>query len=166
MPDTKINQSLAHAFADLSKAAARKKIYSRKAAKDGHPEVAHLLRAMAESEAVQARRLFNSMIGKIDTSDEYLTTIFEKEMQEILENYAKLINNSADERPAFLHALAQLRAAGIRLRSFYSPASRAVNVTTDARYFVCRFCGYLGTDHPPEKCPICGAPTDAFRDIR
>lgn len=164
MPDTKISQYLPDAFTRLSRGAARKKIYSRKAAREGRPDVARLLRAMSASETVQARRLFNSMIGKIDTSDEYLTTIFEKEIQEILENYAKLINNSADERPALLHALAQLRAAETRLRSFYSPASRAVNLTTDARYFVCQFCGYLGTDHPPEKCPICGASAEAFQE--
>ena len=161
---SKTEQHLGHAFALLSKAATRRKIYSRKATREGRPDVARLLRAMSASEAVQARRLFNSLIGKIDTSDEYLTTIFEKEIQEILENYAKLINNSTDERPALLHALSQLRAAETRLRSFYSPDSRDVNVKTDARYFVCRFCGYLGTDSPPEKCPICGASRDAFQE--
>lgn len=163
---SKTDQHLAQAFAQLSKAATRRKIYSRKATREGRPDVARLLRAMSASEAVQARRLFNSLIGKIDTSDEYLTTIFEKEIQEILENYAKLINNSTDERPALLHALSQLRAAETRLRSFYSSDSRDVNVKTDARYFVCRFCGYLGTDSPPEKCPICGASRDAFQETK
>lgn len=161
---SKTDQHLAQAFAQLSKAATRRKIYSRRASRDGHPEVARFLRAMSASEAVQARRLFNSLIGKIDTSDEYLTTIFEKEIQVILENYAELINNSTDERPALLHTLSQLRSAETRLRSFYSPDSRDVNVKTDTRYFVCRFCGYLGTGSPPEKCPICGASSDAFQE--
>jgi rubrerythrin len=163
---SKTDQHLAQAFAQLSKAATRRKIYSRKATREGRPDVARLLRAMSASEAVQARRLFNSLIGKIDTSDEYLTTIFEKEIQAILENYAKLINNSTDERPALLHAFSQLRAAETRLRSFYSFDSRDVNVKTDTRYFVCRFCGYLGTDSPPEKCPICGASRDAFQETK
>ena len=82
-----------------------------------------------------------------------------------LENYTKLIENSTDERPALLHATSQLRAAENRLRSFYSPDNRDVNVDTDARYFVCRFCGYLDTDSPPEKCPICGASSEAFQEI-
>ena len=79
---SKTDQHLAQAFAQLSKAATRRKIYSRRASRDGRPDVARLLRAMSASEAVQARRLFNSLIGKIDTSDEYLTTIFEKEIQD------------------------------------------------------------------------------------
>jgi rubrerythrin len=91
MPETKTDIYLAHAFAELSKAAARRKIYSHKAAKDGRPEVAHFLRAMAASDAVQARRLFNSLIGRVDKSDDYLTTVFEKEVQEILASYTELL---------------------------------------------------------------------------
>ena len=165
MSDTKTNQSLAQAFARLSKAATRRKIYSRKAAKEGRPEVARFLRAMSASEAVQAHRLFNSLIGRVDTSDAYLSSIFEEEVQTILENYSELINNAAAEKPALLHALLQLRAAETRLRSFYSRDSKDVHVDKDAGYFVCRFCGYLSIDSPPEKCPVCGAPMDAFHEV-
>lgn len=165
MSDTKTNQSLAQAFARLSKAAARRKIYSRMAAKEGRPEVARFLRAMSASEAVQAHRLFNSLIGRVDTSDAYLSSIFEEEVLTILENYSELINNAAAERPALLHALSQLRAVETRLRSFYSQDSKDVHVDNDACYFVCSFCGYLSTDSPPEKCPICGAPIDAFQEV-
>jgi rubrerythrin len=165
MPDTKTNQNLAQAFAKLSQASARRKVYSHKAGKDGRPEVAHFLRAMSASEKVQARRLFNSLIGKIDKSDEYLTTIFEKEMQALLENYSELIDSASDERPALLHALLQLRAAESRLLSFYEQDNGDIKINREARYFVCKFCGYLGTDSPPEKCPICGAAKDAFQEI-
>ncbi len=165
MTNTKTNQHLAQAFAQLSKAAARRKIYSRKAAKEGRPEIARFLRAMSASEAVQARRLFNSLIGKVDTSDEYMTTIFENELQGILENYTELIDNARVERPALLHALSQLRAAETRLRSFYSQNDKNVIVNEGAEYFVCKFCGYLSVDSPPEKCPICGASMDAFHKI-
>ena len=165
MSETKTDHKLAQAFAQLSKAAARRKVYSRKAAKEGRPEVARFLRAMSASEAVQARRLFNSLIGRVDTSDEYMTTIFENEVQALLEKYSELIDNATVERPALLHTLSQLRAAETRLRSFYSPDNKNVNVNKDASYFVCRFCGYLSINSPPEKCPICGAPSDAFQEI-
>ena len=165
MPDTKTNQSLAQAFAGLSKAAARRKVYSRIAAKEGRPEVAHFLRAMAASEAVQARRLFNNLIGKVDTSKEYVTTTFEKEVQNILETYSDLIDNATAERPALLPALTQLRAAETRLRSFYSQDTNDINVNENTGYYVCQFCGYLSVDRAPEKCPICGAPKDAFHEV-
>jgi rubrerythrin len=106
------------------------------------------------------------MIGRIDTSDEYLATIFEKEVHALLENYSALIDIATVERPALLQALSQLRAAETRLRSFYSPDKKDAHVKKDGRYFVCRFCGYLSSGRPPEKCPICGAPTDAFREIQ
>ena len=165
MSDIKTDQNLARAFAKLSKAAARRKVYSRKAAKEGRPGLARLLRAMSASEAVQARRLFNNLIGWIDKSDEYLTSIFEKEVQGIIENYSELIDQAAEEKPALIHALSQLRAAETRLRSFYNPDDCDVKINEDAGYHVCRFCGYLATDSPPERCPICGAPSDAFHEI-
>ena len=165
MSDTKTNKNIAQVFAKLSQASARRKVYSHKAAKDGQPELAHFLRAMSASEKVQARRLFNSLIGRIDKSDEYLATIFEKEVQALLENYSELIDSTSEERPALLHAILQLRAAENRLRSFYSQDSGEVKINKEARYFVCKFCGYLSMDSAPEKCPICGAAKDAFNEI-
>ena len=85
-PNPNNDPYLARTFAELARSAARRKIYSRKAAKEGKPAVAHFLRAMSASEAVQSRRLFNSLIGRVDTSDTYLDTIFEKGVQAILEN--------------------------------------------------------------------------------
>ncbi len=160
-----MDQDIALAFARLSQAASRKKIYSRKAAMQGKLEVAHLLRVMSASETVQAGRLFKSLVGKIDTTDGYLKTVFEKEVQDILDNYMELIDRAGSQRQALLHALIQLRAAETRLRSFYSHDAGNVALKSDAEYFVCKFCGYLSTDAPPEKCPICGAPGDAFREV-
>ena len=165
MADIKNDHELAQAFAMLSKAAARKKVYSRKAAKGGQPETAHFLRAMSASESIQARRLFNSMIGKIDTSDEYLTTLFTEEVQAILDNYSEFIANAEDEKPALLQVFSQLRAAETRLRSFYSPDKKDITVNKEAEYYVCKFCGYLTTDSRPEKCPVCGASKADFHKI-
>ena len=165
MSDTKMEHDLAQAFARLSQAAARRKIYSRKAFKEDRPGLARFLRAMSASEAVQARRLFNSLIGRIDKSDAYLATIFEKEMQALLENYSELIDSASVERPSLLHALSQLSLVATRLRSFYSSDNKDVKIKEDAGYFVCRFCGYVSVDRAPEKCPVCGAPTDAFHEV-
>lgn len=165
MSDSKTDLKLARAFAMLSKAAKRKRIYSHKATKKGRHDIAHFLRAMSASENVQARRLFNSMIGRVDTTDNFLSTVFEQEVQHILETYSDIIKNSSAERPALLHAIKQLRAAEIRLRSFYSSESRDVKVDKDVKYFVCQFCGYICTGSPPDICPVCTAPRKAFAEI-
>jgi len=165
MTKSETESSLGHAFARLSQAASRKKIYARKAAREGRSDLAHFLRAMSVSEAVQARRLFNSLIGRIYRSDEFVRTIFENEVQDILENYTGLMESSAAEKPALLHAIKQLKAAETRLLSFYSRSDKEVNISTTAEYFVCRFCGYLAVDSPPEKCPVCGADNNAFNKV-
>lgn len=165
MSQTDNDRSLAMAYARLAKATARRKIYSRKAAKDGRPEVSHFLRAMAASEAVQSRRLFNSLIGRIDKSDNYLETIFDNEVHELLQSYTELLDEIPASRPALHHAISQLKAAETRLRSFFSKDSKEVKVAGGTKYFVCKFCGYLSTDNPPEKCPICTAPRDSFTEI-
>ena len=127
--------------------------------------MARLLRAMAASEAVQARRLFNSLIGKVDISESYIATIFENEIQNILATYADLMNEIPSESPALTQVLSQLRAATIRLRSFYSRTDGDVRLKDNDEYSVCRFCGYLSTDGPPETCPVCGAPAGAFDEV-
>ncbi|MBU0908984.1 MAG: hypothetical protein KJ717_05400, partial [Proteobacteria bacterium] len=87
-------KNLLQTYALLSRAAARKKIYSLKALKEDKPQTAHLLRALSESEAAQARRILNMIRGRIDPSESYLATIFEKEIAEILERYTEEINNA------------------------------------------------------------------------
>jgi rubrerythrin len=163
--DPKSDPYLAQSFFKLARSAARKKIYSRKAAKEGKPAVAHFLRAMSASEAVQSRRLFNSLIGRVDTSDAYIDSIFVEEVQAILENYSELIDSLPQQRSALLHALRQLRAAETRLYSFYNRDKKNIKADKDALYFVCRFCGYLSTDTPPDKCPLCTASRESFDQI-
>jgi rubrerythrin len=165
MSKTAIEQHLAEAFAKLSQAAARRKVYSRKAAREGRPDIARFFRAMSASESVQARRLFNSLIGKIDSSDNYKSAIFEKEVPDILELYSELHRCAGTQKPAILLAIAQLQAAEKRLRSFYSKTDKDINVKKNASYHVCKFCGYLSDAGPPEKCPVCGASKASFISV-
>ncbi len=90
------------------------------------------------------------MIGKVDTSDDYLKTIFEAEVQALLENYTELIENATVERPVLLHALSQLRAAETRLRSFYSRESQDVAVNKDSRYFCPSLLRLFKSRQPPK----------------
>jgi len=162
---TELELRLARAFALLSKAAKRKRIHSHKATQKGWHDVAHFLRAMSASENVQARRLFNSMTGRVDTTDTFLSTVFEQEVQDILDLYSDIIENSLAERPAVLHAIKQLRSAETLMRGFYSRDRKDLKVDKDEKYFVCQFCGYLSTGGPPEECPVCTAPRQAFEKI-
>ena len=161
-----IEKILISAFSLLSKASARKKVYSLKAIKEGREDLSHLLRTISESESVQARRLFNSLRGHIDNSDLYISTIFEKEIEKIVEEYTANLSEAEKEKNKTLtQVLSQLRAAERRIMSFYSKETKDVRVNKAQKYFVCQFCGYINIEKPPETCPICGANQNGFREI-
>ncbi len=152
-------------FSLLSISAARKKIYSHRAVKDGRDEVAHLLRACAESETIQARRIFHSIRGQIDTSAEYLATIFEKEIQAVIDEYAKRIDEAKGTHDPLALAFTQLHKAERILQSFYLRDKKDVTAKTDSRYFICPFCRFPKENKAPERCPVCGAKQKSFREI-
>ncbi|MBU0681710.1 MAG: hypothetical protein KKD73_09830 [Proteobacteria bacterium] len=154
-------------FALVSRAAARRKIYAHKARQQGRQEVSHLLRALSDSEAVQARRVFNALRGQIDISDQCLSSIFEKELEEIIGEYSERLQEAQQEgNKGMIQLFTQLRAAEQRLLAFYSKKTKDVTIKGDQRYFVCQFCGYVHIENAPESCPICGAPKTGFRETR
>ena len=162
-----MNINLFEIFGMVSNSSARKRIYSHKAAKEGHTEVAHLLRAMMESEAVQAKRMYHTMRGRIDKSEKYLATIFEREIQDNIDAYAEKIREAEEAgMTSVVHALSQLRAAEKILLSFYSRQTKDVFINEDMRYFVCQFCGYVSKNSAPDKCPICTADKERFNEVQ
>ena len=153
-------------FATLSRAAARKKIYARKAAGEDRPDVAHFLRAAAESESVQARRILNNLIGRIDRSADYLATIFEEETTSMIKVYENYIEKAIGEKsPPLLTAMSQLLESERIIASFYSSDKKDLSIAGNDRYFVCPFCGCLMTEEIPAQCPVCGAAKKTFREI-
>jgi rubrerythrin len=161
-----IEKILISAFSLLSKAAARKKVYSQKAIKEGRDDLEQLLRAISESESVQARRLFNSLRGQIDNSDQYIATIFEKEIENTIRAYSAFLREAKrEENKALIQAFSQLRAAEKRIMSFYSKEAKDITSNAAQKYFVCQFCGHVITENPSENCPICGANKNGFREV-
>lgn len=164
--NSNIEKILGSAFYLLSKAASRKKVYSQKARKEGREDLSHLLRAVSESELTQSRRLLHSIRGKIDLSEDYVSTIFEEELEEIIQKYTHGLHDSELEKNTPVkHAFTQLKAVEKHIRSFYSKEAKDISVGGKTKYFVCNFCGYINTMAAPESCPICGALKKDFREV-
>lgn len=155
---------LAKIFALLSRASARKKIYSRKAATAGRDDLAFMLKAISASEEIQARRVMNTFKGQIDPSDDFISTIFEEEIASILSEYSEAITE-AENNPGISRILTQLKAAEKRLQSFYSNKDRDISDHDIETYQVCSFCGYLNSGDLPDNCPLCGAAGNTFKTI-
>jgi len=161
-----IEEMLLRTFGLLSKAAARKKIYAKKAAREGREGAGHLIRAIAESEKVQAHRIFSAYRGHIDLSEKYLSTLFEKEIEDIIEQYSRVLGTAKkDANQAILHALTQLLAVEKRIRSYYSTEKKDIPDDHDRTYHVCSFCGHINEAPLPDSCPVCGAARDSFREV-
>lgn len=162
-----LKKTLLKTYATLSIASARKKVYSQKARQDGRQKERHLLQAISEAEAVQARRIFNSLRGQIDLSDNNISTIFNDEIKIIIEELsARLQDAKEDGNDNFTQILSQLVAAERRIISFYDKTTKDLERNSADRYYVCQFCGFISTDKLPEACPICGASPDGFREIQ
>lgn len=162
-----IEEMLLRTFGMLSKAAARKKIYAKKAVREGREGVGHLIRAITESEKIQAHRIFSAYRGHIDLSEQYLATIFETEIEDIVSQYTRDLSEAKHgENLAIIHALTQLLAVEKRIRAYYSSKKGDMTDDRDKDYQVCSFCGYINDGDLPDSCPVCGAKRDAFREIK
>jgi rubrerythrin len=161
-----LEEKLLRTFGLLSKAAARKKIYAKKAVRDGREGVGHLIRAITESEKIQAHRIFSAYRGHIDLSEKYLTTLFEKEIEEIVDQYTKDFSEAEKGgNQAVLHALSQLLIVEKRIRTYYSAEKGDIADDSDKVYHVCKFCGYINEGALPDSCPVCGAARDSFQEV-
>ena len=163
---TDIEKMLLKTFGMLSKAAARKKIYAKKAIREGCEGLSHLLRAISESEKIQAHRVFSAYRGHIDLSEKYLSTIFEKEIKEIIDQYSlDLSEAKKTDNQAIIHALTQLLAVEKHISNYYSTETGDLTNSSDKDFQVCSFCGYINEGDMPKACPICGAKREAFKEI-
>lgn len=160
-------EMLLRTFGLLSKAAARKRIYAKRAAKDERQGVGHLIRAITESEKIQAHRIFSAYRGHVDLSDEYLSTLFEKEIEDIIDQYSQNLSAAQKEgNQAIIHALTQLLSVEKNIRSYFSSESGDIADDGDRSYHVCAFCGHIMEEPLPDLCPVCRAAQDSFREVR
>ena len=162
----KTEKNLAYAFAAESKASARNATFAKKADLDGYAQIARLFRAVAEAESVHARRYLMLMRGKIGSTEENLETAFQNEIKANVEEYPKLIKEAAEEgvKPA-LNAFSQARDVESFHAELYKKAINDMVADRETDYYVCQVCGYVGEDKAPDKCPVCGAVKEKFKQI-
>jgi rubrerythrin len=161
------SDNLKEAFAGESQANRKYLAFAKQAEKDGFPQVAKLFRAAAEAETVHAHAHFHVM-GGIKSTAENLGAAIEGEGFEFQEMYPKFLAEAQAEgnNPAvfsFKHALAVEEIH----HGLYNEALEAVKSGTDlpeAKIFVCAVCGNTVKGQAPDKCPVCGASMEQFKE--
>jgi len=162
----KTEKDLAYAFAAESKASVRNATFARKAEMEGYSQIARLFRAVSDAESVHARRYLILMRGKIGSTEKNLETAFQNEIKANVEEYPKLIKNASEEgNRSALKAFTQARDVESLHAELYKKALNDMVSDRETDYYICQVCGYIGEDEAPQKCPVCGAVKDKFKNV-
>ena len=161
-------QNLESAFGGESQANRKYLFFADKAEKEGHPRIARLFRAAAESETVHARAHLRVM-GGIGSTKENLEAAVSGESYEFTKMYPEFIKQAKAENNkgaeiSFLNAN-EVEKIHYRLYQQALEALEAGEQLGDKPYFVCQVCGNTVLGEALEKCPICGAPWSKFKRV-
>ena len=153
---------LARALALAARNGARSEAQALVADLRGGPAVARLLRAVAASRQVHARRALLQLRGKVAGELDGVLDEFAGENQAALEEYVHLAAQAGPGPVAGL--LEQCRKVESTYAGRLSQAQRAPE--PPEVYHVCGVCGFLSPERAPERCPICGAVRTKFKPVK
>ena len=161
----KVERNLASAFASESKAAVRNAAFALKADQEGHPQLARLFRAVADADAVHARRFLLLMRGKIGTSEENLKMALQSEKKARKEYYPEKVKDARDSSKAVKKAFAQSMETDGQHEDLFEKAMADMLTNHETDYYVCHICGHISVDFVPENCPVCHAVPGRFKKV-
>jgi len=158
-------KSLQEAFAGESMAHMKYTIFAEQAEKEGKKGIARLFRAIAYAEFVHARNHARNL-GYIGDTVKNLQTGIDGETFEIEEMYPAYmaIAELQEEKGAQQSIHYAEEAEKIHARMYKEAEEKAKNGqdTEEEEIYVCPVCGYTHRGKPPEKCPVCGIPSERF----
>ena len=143
--------------------------FAEAAEEEGHRQIAKLFRAAAESETVHAMHHLR-MSGGVLTTEENLKVSIERENFEHSKQYAEFIDQSRREGKAQATlGLNYAKKVEMDHERCFKEAELSLSVKKDLpakRLFVCLICGQIHVGDPPKTCPVCGNPSEMFKEIK
>lgn len=160
-------ENLSKAYASASLASARQQVYAMKARAEGRVGLAQLFNAAAESASVQARRCLRLMRGRIGTTEDNLKMILGEEIPDLLNRYGDYREAAKAEAAkvpveVFAHSGDVVR----RVQNLLLGQIESDEKTVSSAYYVCQVCGFVASDVPPDRCPVCNAIQAKFRIVK
>jgi len=160
-----IKNNMARAFGEESKAAARGAAFALKAEKEGFSELANLFRAVADAEAVHARRFLLLMRGKIGNTMENLEAALRNETRAAEEAYPPMAEKAKTGSKAVKKAFMQSMKTDGEHADLYRDAVKDMLKGRDVTYYVCQICGHIQLGAAPANCPVCKAVRTRFKRV-
>ncbi len=164
----KTEENLQEAFAGESQANRRYLFFADKAEKEGYSQIGRLFRAAAEAETVHARNHFAAMDAVGSTRDNLLAGVvgehyeFTRMYPPFIEQAEQEENKRAQVSFEYANEVEQIH------HSHFQEALKALEAgqqLEDEPYFVCQVCGNTVAGEAPERCPVCGATSKAFKKV-
>ncbi|MFC2039651.1 rubrerythrin family protein [Chloroflexota bacterium] len=165
---SKTQDNLAEAFAGESQANRRYLFFAEKAEKEGYKKTARLFRAAAAAETVHARN-HSRAIGEIKTTKENLQASVSGENYEFSVMYPSFITEAQTEGNKVAENSFDLANQVEKIHHGLFQASldslEESGKEEGKPYSVCQVCGNTIEGEAPERCPICGAPKNQFKQV-
>jgi rubrerythrin len=163
----KTGRNLYDAFVGEAKAHFRLLAYAEKAEEEELPQIAALFRAVAEAERIHTTRHLQ-LLGEVVVRDTEanLQASFQREETASGVVYPQFIREAEEEedRQAAI-SFGHVRDVEERHATLYKRALQHLLAEAVQVYHVCQVCGYIAEGKALERCPICNAPRDQFRQV-
>lgn len=127
--------------------------------------MAKLFRAAAEAETIHAHSHLRALEG-IKSTAENLQAAIDGETYEFTEMYPGFIKEADAEGAKQAKRSFELANEAEKVHAeLYKKALASLEQKADTDYFVCGVCGYIHEGSAPDKCPVCGAPSNKFKNV-
>lgn len=161
-------ENLKTAFAGESQAHMKYLIFAAVGEEEGRHNLARMFRAIAYAEQVHATNHYR-VLGNINSSERNLQVCIDGENFEIEEMYPayNAVAKLQKERGAEQSTHFALEAEKIHA-AWYTQALQTVKADGDIKIGeirICSVCGHTVEGKAPDRCPICGAPREKFKQV-
>ncbi|MBD3212340.1 MAG: hypothetical protein GF311_07015 [Candidatus Lokiarchaeota archaeon] len=183
-------ENLKEALNGESNAKRKYELYAEKAMEENHPEIAHLFKAVSFAESIHIKNHTRALSLLIDSEanlDEFVhvdevalrekigdtvsnledaiegETYETKQMYKQFEKNAKSLGNEVAELSFSLARDAEEVHAD--LFSTYSKHLTKGKSIAKRKIYVCKICGNVEFEEPPENCPVCDHSKTFFEEI-
>ena len=155
-------ENLQEAFAGESQANRKYLAFAKQAERDGYQQAARLFRAAAAAETVHALAHLRAMKGIGSTIDN-LKEALAGETHEFKNMYPDMINLAEQEgHKAATRSFTYANEVEQTHAELYRKAVDNLENMAECDYYICSVCGHTHEKEAPEKCPVCGANSNAF----
>ncbi|MCX7781179.1 MAG: rubrerythrin family protein [Negativicutes bacterium] len=162
---SKTNENLAAAFAGESQANRKYLAFAKQAEAEGYAQIAKLFRATAEAETIHAHAHLKAL-GMIKSTAENLQAAVSGETYEFTQMYPPFIDQAEAENNAAAVRTFKLANDAEKVHAdLYKKALENLNNKETYDLYLCTICGHIAENEAPEKCPICGAKTQAYKKV-